>query len=173
MILGPGKIFAFLFSIVAILVALTLVSRFQMSMRMQRTSGAFNVDPSGKSKAIDSNPGKIGTSKASTANVGVSYHYEVNGKPYNGTRLSLNGNSFSSTKNAEEIIAGLSKSWAVSVWYDPKHPEYSVIIEPTVDKNEWAVLTFIIFLAWMSYVFLDRAVVRLQDIANKRKEREI
>lgn len=163
MVLGPGKIFGSFFTVTALIVAVTIVMRIQVSMRLQRISGELSYD-SNSGKAISYTIGHIGTSKGNTVNVKVRYRYNVLGKEYEGSLLSINGNSFGtySEEKVKKIIADLSSSPQIAVWYDPKHPEFSVILEPSV-RSGWLWLASLTLLAFVSFKFLDRIVINLQS----------
>ncbi len=163
MVLGPGKILGSFFTIAALIIAVTIVMRIQVSMRMQRANGEL-ADDSNAGKAISYTIGHIGTSKGNTVNVKVRYRYNVQGKEYEGTILSLNGNSYGtySEEKVKKIISDLSSSPQITVWYDPKHPEFSVIIEPSVRKG-WLWLASLALLAFSSFKYLDRVVIKLQS----------
>jgi hypothetical protein len=161
MVLGPGKLFGAFFAFAALLVAFTIAVKVPISMRMQRSNGTLAIESNG-GKAISYSIGRIGTSSANSVNVHVKYRYTVNGKEYVGTTLGLNGNSygFYSEDKVKIIIAELTSSAEIPVWYDPKHPEYSVIIKPKFGK-EWVWLLSLILLALLSFKYLDMAVVKL------------
>lgn len=165
MVLGPGKIFGSFFAIAAILVALTIVARFQVSMRMHRITGELAEEPGRSNKAITYTIGRLGSSSANSVNVKVRYHYDVNGKTYEGTTLSLNGNSYPSRSEEKvmKIINDLTQSPQISVWYDPKRPDFSVIIEPNIGTNTWIWLISLTLAAIFCIKSLDQVVLRLQS----------
>jgi len=162
-VLGPGKIIGSLFIIAAALVALTILARFQVSSRMERAIGKLEDDPNGRGKAIYYTIGRVGTSRGNTVNVKVQYLYSVNGQSYEGTLLSLNGNAYGlrSEDEVKRIIAQLANASEIPVWYDPKHPEFSVVVEPRVGV-EWLWLAVLLVLGWLSFKYLDRFVLTLK-----------
>lgn len=164
MVLGPGKIIGTFFTILALIVAVTTIIRIQVSMRMQYVNGELADDSNG-SKDISYTIGHIGSSKGNTVNVRVRYRYMVQGKEYKGHILTLNGNSYAtfSEDKVKELISQLTSSPQIRVWYDPKHPEFSVIVEPKLGI-EWMWLGSLVLLALLSFKFLDRIVIRLQGI---------
>jgi hypothetical protein len=164
MVLGPGKIFGSLFTVAAILVALTIVVRFQVSTRMLRVTGELADEPGGSNKAITYSIGRLGTSRANSVNVKVRYHYVVNGKTYEGTTLSLNGNSYGthSEEKIKKLISDLTQSSVISVWYDPKRPYISVILEPQIGTNSLIWLGLLTLAAFLCFYSLDQVVLRLQ-----------
>jgi len=164
MVFGPGKIFGSFFAVAAILVALTIVARFQVSMRMRHVTGELADVAGGNNKAITYSIGRLGTSNANSVNVKVSYHYVVNGKRYEGTTLSLNGNSYGtrSEEKVKKIINDLTRSPEISVWYDPKQPDFSVIIEPHIGTASWIWLASLSLAAFLCIKNLDQVVLLLQ-----------
>ena len=163
MFVSPGKIFGTFFAIAALLVALTIVARFQVSMRMQRVNGTLADEPNG-GKAISYSIGHLGSSRANSVNVKVRYCYTVNGKDYEGATLGLNGNSYgtNSEEKVKQIITELTRSSEISVWYDPKHPEFSVILEPYISKECFWLVSLVLF-SLLSFRYLDSTVVKLQS----------
>lgn len=151
------------FAIAALIVAVTIIMRLQVSMRMQYVNGVL-ADDSNAGKAISYTIGRIGTSKGNTVNVKVRYRYTVQGKDYEGTVLSLNGNSYSSSSEDEvkKLISKLTSSPQFPVWYDPKHPKFSVIVEPRVG-DEWLWLVSLVVLSLVSFNYLDKAVIKLRS----------
>jgi hypothetical protein len=164
MVLGPGKIFGTFFAIAALIVAVTTIVRIQVSMRMQCVNGVLADDADG-SKDISYTIGHIGSSKGNTVNVRVRYGYQVQGREYEGHILTINGNSYAtfSEDKVKELISQLTSSPQIRVWYDPKHPEFSVIVEPKLGI-EWMWLGSLVLLALLSIKYLDRVVIRLQSI---------
>lgn len=164
MALGPGKIVGTFFTILALIVAVTIVMRIQVSMRMQYVNGELADDSNG-SKDISYTIGRIGTSKGNTVNVRVRYRYMVQGKEYKGHILTLNGNSYAtfSEDKVKKLISDLTSTPQIRVWYDPKHPELSVIVEPKLGI-EWMWLSSLVLLALLSFKYLDRAVIRMQSL---------
>ena len=59
--------------------------------------------------------------------VRVQYAYEVDGVSYNGNRLRIRPNKYSSEKNAQRELAEYPLGQRVRVYYNPKEPERSLL----------------------------------------------
>ena len=59
--------------------------------------------------------------------VRVQHAYEVDGVSYNGNRLRIQPNKYSSEKNAQRELAEYPLGQRVRVYYNPKEPERSLL----------------------------------------------
>lgn len=144
----PSTIFTSVFVIIAVVLLVVIVKRYQLSQRMRVAQGEIvgNV-------TIDH--GLIGISKAATYNVKITYEYKVNGIILRGHLLSLNGNSFASRNEAESILKTIKHNESVTVWYDPENPEYSILLEPRVDRRICLYLLGCVVFSYCSKYYLD------------------
>lgn len=69
--------------------------------------------------------------RSTTYGADILYHYEVDGSPYSGTRLSFSDYRSSNRRRAEQIVGRYSPGSVVQVYYSPDDPSES-LLEPGV-----------------------------------------
>lgn len=159
-----GKIFGSFFVVCAALILFTIVNRSLLTSRMRPIQGSLADAPVGGNKDISYVYGFLGSSRANTYNITVRYYYVVNRVKHQGKLVGLNGNSFVSEKVANGIIEKYIKSDKVTVWYDPKYPDFAVLEKPSVDNKLYLMLILSIVIAFLCNHFLDRIVQKKQQL---------
>jgi hypothetical protein len=81
-------------------------------------------------------------SDGSTTGVDIRYHYEVDGKPFEGTRYRYAAGSSSDSKWAHDAVARYAVGSEVPVFYDPHNPAES-LLSPGLDGSNFMWLVFL------------------------------
>lgn len=159
-----GKIIGLFFVLCVILLCYTIVTQFQLSLRMLPVEGELATVTGSTQRDISYTHGTHGVSGANSYNITVHYSYVVNGITYQGKILTLKGNYFASEKVAEIYINKYINSDKVTVWYDPKNPRFAVLEKPAVDTSLWIIIPVLLVLAFLSFRYLDVLFLKLQRL---------
>jgi Protein of unknown function (DUF3592) len=89
-------------------------------------------------------------SHGSTTGVDIRYHYEVNGRPFEGTRYRYLEGSSSDSKWAKDAVRRYSMGAEAPVFYNPKNPSES-LLSPGLDGSDFM---WIIFLTPFTLIML-------------------
>jgi hypothetical protein len=160
--LSIGNIFGSFFVVCAVLISFTIVNRTLLTSRMRPVQGILAVAPGEGHKDISYVYGMFGTSRANSYNITLRYYYVVNRVEHQGKLIGLNGNSFASEKVADGIIEKYINSDKVTVWYDPKNPDFAVLEKPSVDNRLWRMLFLSLAVAYLCNRFLERVILKMQ-----------
>src|SRR5687768_4666568 len=87
------------------------------------------------SSSLQESSGRRGRTKYTPV---IKYGYEVNGKTYTGDRIDTGGKSTSSIDFATETLSRYAKGQAVTVYYESKSPEIS-LLQPGTAAENWLV----------------------------------
>ena len=83
----------------------------------------------------------------------VSYRYEVDGKEYESSRLTIVPRNYSSRQWVNEILASYPVGGTVRVFYDPKDPGNCLLVTATTG-SEWAYPIGGVLMIGVGFLFL-------------------
>ena len=88
----------------------------------------------------------------------IQYRYEVNGIRYQGTRLQIAKYSYATRQAAERVLKPLAPGQAVTVYYQPTDPSFSVL-RPGADLAQCALLPVLALPTLIGVGLLGTAIV--------------
>lgn len=156
-----GKIFSLYFAVASLIIVWGIIFQYRMSNRMISTEGhlidihvklGFEMEPGPEGRAYIVQP---------------EYKYIVNGKMYEGSNVRIDGRKYVFKSNADAVVNRLKGQKTVTVWYDPLHPNYSILIKPAVQTRAVIGLCVTLFLAIWCYKSLDNNLRKLNRYFKK------
>ena len=102
-----------------------------------------------------------GVDSARMAAVDFAYEYEVEGRRFQGRRVTFSDHVSKTPHNLERVLEEFRQASHVRVFYDPKHPQRSVLLPGPTFANYTMLLTTSAFFLVGFYLFnLDLASLR-------------
>jgi hypothetical protein len=140
-----------------------------------RTAVDMRSWKSTKGRIIKVRTSESGSGTEVRAAVGVIYTFQVNGKTYQGNKVSPGEewNTFTHTRDAEREVARLRANPEVTVYYNPSKPSESALDQVWDGLIIYLVVSWLVtFVLWLTVILVIRAHRRRKRAHEQWKARE-